>query len=165
MFKDNSAQSFRKTRYELIKTTYFFDFLANWNVKKKKKSFFSNTECPLFPPKIKLCFFCKIGLVSNRLWKKSFMWPYLNELLDSENGIKNKKFYMGANFQRFNLWMAISWEWQLVRSSNFSGFLFHRTWTWYDSGILDSFPPPFLGLNKYQRSDFTNCRSLSKIKF
>ena len=20
---------------------------------------------------------------------------------------------MGANFQRFNLWMAISWEWQL----------------------------------------------------
>ena len=37
--------------------------------------------------------------------------------------------------------------------------------TWYDSGILDSFPLPFPGLNKYQRSDFTNCRSLSKIKF
>ena len=93
----------------------------------KKKffwSFFSNTECPPFPPKIKLCFFCKIGLVSNRLWKKSFMWPYLNELLDSENGIKNKKNYMGANFQRFSLWTAISWEWQLVRSSNFQDFYF-----------------------------------------
>ena len=46
-------------------------------------------------------FFFLIGFVSNHLnntEKNSFIWHYLNELLDSENGTKNKKISMGADF-------------------------------------------------------------------
>ena len=48
--------------------------------------------------------------------------------MGSENGTKNKKISMGANFrkkkERFNLWMAISWECIIVRSSNLQDFHF-----------------------------------------
>ena len=43
--------------------------------------------------------------------KNSFILHYLNELLDSENGTKNKKNSIGANFwKEVHLWMAICWE-------------------------------------------------------
>ena len=57
--------------------------------------------------------------------KSSFIWHYLNELLDCENGTKNKKISMGPIFGKwFNIWMAISWERSIVRSSNFQDFHF-----------------------------------------
>ena len=71
MFKNNSAQSFRKTRYELIKTM----FLIFGPLKFEKKLFFKvflkkKTKWLPFPEKIiyfLFLFFCKKGLVSNHL--------------------------------------------------------------------------------------------------
>ena len=56
------------------------------------------------------CVFCKIGLVSNHLWNNSFIWHYLDELLDSENGTKKqKKFYGGQFSERVSVfgWLYI----------------------------------------------------------
>ena len=83
------AQSFRKTRYKLIKTTYFW-FLA--------------------PKKF---FFRKIGLISNHLWKKTALYDTIIRMNYWTLKItpKTKKILWEPTFgKRFDLWMAISWE-------------------------------------------------------
>ena len=100
MFKDNSAQYFRKTRYELIKTTYYFWPLKYWR-KKIFLIFFSKTKWPPFPEKIKYyfcCFFCKIGLVSNHLRKKQLYTTLFEWIIGLYKWHQKQKNLYGGQF-------------------------------------------------------------------
>ena len=65
----------------------------------KKKIFFSKTKWPPFTEKIKyFYFFCKIGLVSNHLWKKQFYMTLFEWIIGLWKRYQKQKTFYRANF-------------------------------------------------------------------